>query len=38
MGKAMEIMLEKKIGSLPILEEGLLRGIITESDFLRVFE
>ncbi|MGA9189132.1 MAG: CBS domain-containing protein [Methanosarcina sp.] len=38
MGKAMKIMLEKKIGSLPILEEGLLRGIITESDFLRSFE
>lgn len=38
MGKAMEIMLEKKIGSLPILEEGVLRGIITESDFLRGFD
>ena len=38
MGKAMEIMLERKIGSLPVLEEGLLRGIITESDFLRAFE
>lgn len=38
MGKAMEIMLEKKIGSLPILEEGILRGIITESDFLRGFD
>ena len=38
MGKAMKIMLDKKIGSLPILEEGLLRGIITESDFLRSFE
>lgn len=38
MGKAMEIMLEKKIGSLPILEEGMLRGIITESDFLRGFD
>jgi CBS domain-containing protein len=38
MGKAMKIMLEKKIGSLPILEEGVLRGIITESDFLRSFE
>jgi CBS domain-containing protein len=37
MGKAMEIMLERKIGSLPILEEGLLRGIITERDFLRAF-
>ena len=38
MGKAMEIMLERKIGSLPILEEGMLRGIITESDFLRGFD
>jgi len=38
MGKAMEIMLERKIGSLPILEGGLLRGIITESDFLRAFD
>ncbi|KKG11297.1 CBS domain-containing protein [Methanosarcina sp. 2.H.A.1B.4] len=38
MGKAMEIMLKKKIGSLPILEDGMLRGIITESDFLRGFE
>jgi len=38
MGKAMEIMLEKKIGSLPILEEGMLRGIITESDFLKGFD
>lgn len=37
MGKAMEIMLERKIGSLPILEGGLLRGIITERDFLRAF-
>ncbi|HWR25850.1 MAG TPA: CBS domain-containing protein [Methanosarcina sp.] len=35
MGKAMEIMLEKKIGSLPVLEEGVLRGIITERDILR---
>ena len=38
MGKAMEIMLEKKIGSLPVLEDGMLRGIITESDFLRAFD
>ncbi|WP_255336474.1 CBS domain-containing protein [Methanosarcina sp. KYL-1] len=38
MGKALEIMLEKKIGSLPILEDGILRGIITESDFLRALE
>ncbi|WP_048168954.1 CBS domain-containing protein [Methanosarcina siciliae] len=38
MGQAMEIMLEKKIGSLPVLEDGMLRGIITESDFLRGFD
>ncbi|AKB16877.1 Inosine-5'-monophosphate dehydrogenase [Methanosarcina sp. WWM596] len=38
MGKAMKIMLDKKIGSLPVLEEGMLRGIITESDFLRGFD
>lgn len=37
MGNAMEIMLERKIGSLPILEKGVLRGIITERDFLRAF-
>jgi CBS domain-containing protein len=35
LGKAMEIMLEKKIGSLPVLENGILRGIITERDFLK---
>ena len=35
LGKAMEIMLEKKIGSLPVLDNGLLRGIITERDLLR---
>ncbi|MDD3874413.1 MAG: CBS domain-containing protein, partial [Methanosarcina sp.] len=38
LGKAMEIMIEKKIGSLPVLEDGVLRGIITESDFLRSLE
>lgn len=35
LGKAMEIMLERKIGSLPVLDNGLLRGIITERDLLR---
>lgn len=35
LGKAMEIMLEKKIGSLPVLENGVLRGIITERDLLK---
>ncbi|MDD4496970.1 MAG: CBS domain-containing protein [Methanosarcinaceae archaeon] len=38
MGIALEIMLENKIGSLPILEAGIMRGIITERDFLRAFE
>ena len=38
MGKAVEIMIENKIGSLPILEGDYLRGIITESDVLRAFE
>lgn len=38
MGTAMQIMLERKIGSLPILEGDYLRGIITESDILRSFE
>jgi CBS domain-containing protein len=38
LGKAMEIMLERKIGSLPVLANGLLRGIITERDLLRSLE
>ena len=38
MGTAMQIMLERKIGSLPALEGDYLRGIITESDILRSFE
>ncbi|MGB9928956.1 MAG: CBS domain-containing protein [Methanosarcina sp.] len=38
MGKAVQMMLENKIGSLPILEGEYLRGIITESDVLRAFE
>lgn len=38
MGTALEIMLEKKIGSLPVLEAGIMRGIITERDFLKAFE
>ena len=37
MGKALEILLEKKIGSLPVLENGILQGIITERDFLKAF-
>ncbi len=38
MGKALEIMLGKRIGSLPILENGVIRGIITERDFLRALK
>jgi CBS domain-containing protein len=28
-------MLERKIGCLPVVEDGRLVGILTESDFLR---
>jgi CBS domain-containing protein len=33
----LEIMLEKRIGSLPVVgEEGQLLGVVTETDYLRV--
>ncbi len=32
---AARVMLERKIGCLPVLENGNLVGILTESDFLR---
>ncbi len=35
LGDAAGIMLDKKVGSLPVLEEGELKGIITERDFVR---
>ncbi|MCX9011515.1 MAG: CBS domain-containing protein [Candidatus Methanoperedens sp.] len=35
LGEAAEIMLSKNVGSLPVLEDGELRGIITERDFIR---
>jgi CBS domain-containing protein len=35
LGEAASVMLDKNVGSLPILEEGELRGIITERDFVR---
>lgn len=35
LGKAASIMLSKNVGSLPVLEEGELKGIITERDFVR---
>ncbi|MDD2666348.1 MAG: CBS domain-containing protein [Methanocellales archaeon] len=34
-GIAAEMMMKKEVGSLPVLKEGKLVGIITESDFLR---
>ncbi len=34
---ALEVMLEKRIGSLPVVgEEGQLLGVVTETDFLRL--
>lgn len=35
LGSAAEIMAKKDVGSLPVLKEGVLVGILTESDFLR---
>ncbi|MBN2110159.1 MAG: CBS domain-containing protein [Methanosarcinaceae archaeon] len=35
MGTAAHLMLEKDIGSLPVLDDGRLAGIITERDFLK---
>lgn len=32
---AARVMLERKIGCLPVVEDGRLVGILTESDFLR---
>jgi CBS domain-containing protein len=32
---AARVMLERKIGCLPVIEDGRLVGILTESDFLR---
>lgn len=34
--EAARIMIEHKIGALPVVEEGRLIGIVTESDFVRV--
>ncbi len=36
LGEAAGIMLDKNVGSLPVLEEGELKGIVTERDFVRV--
>jgi CBS domain-containing protein len=37
LAEAARIMLERKIGSLPVVEGGRLIGILTESDFLKRF-
>jgi len=33
---AAHVMLERKYGCLPVLEEGLLAGILTEADFVKL--
>lgn len=35
LGEAASLMLDKNVGSLPVLEEDELKGIITERDFVR---
>jgi predicted transcriptional regulator len=35
LGEAAGIMVRKNVGSLPIIDNGVLKGIITERDFLR---
>jgi CBS domain-containing protein len=35
LAEAVQLMLEKKIGCIPVLEDGRLVGILTESDALR---
>ncbi len=32
---AARLMLERKIGALPVVQGGILLGIVTESDFVR---
>jgi CBS domain-containing protein len=34
-GRAAEIMLDRRVGCLPVVEDGRLVGILTESDFVR---
>jgi CBS domain-containing protein len=36
LGEAARLMLERKVGSLPVLEDGRLVGILTETDMLRL--
>ncbi len=35
--EAAQVMLDHKIGALPVVDRGLLGGIITETDLLRAF-
>jgi CBS domain-containing protein len=35
LGNAAALMLEKNVGSLPIIDDGTLCGILTEQDLLR---
>jgi acetoin utilization protein AcuB len=35
--EAAKLMLDRKIGGLPVVREGILLGIITESDIFRIF-
>jgi CBS domain-containing protein len=35
LGEAANVMMDKDVGSLPVLEDGELKGIITERDFVR---
>lgn len=35
LGEAANVMLDKDVGSLPVMEDGELKGIITERDFVR---
>jgi CBS domain-containing membrane protein len=37
LGDAAGVMLERKIGCLPVVEEGKLVGILTESDFVSLY-
>lgn len=38
LGEAASIMMDKGIGSLPVIDDGKLSGIITERDFLNIFK
>ena len=36
-GAAARLMLDHKIGALPVMDGGVIAGIVTESDFVRAF-